>query len=120
MQADRFDPERGKAIHWMTSIVRHIAIDMVRHNTTRPERAIDLDDVEIPVGPHGTDALDIERCMDGLDALQARAIHLAMQFGLSHSELATTLKQPLGTLKSAIRRGLLKLRSCLEGEPSHA
>ena len=119
-QAGRYDPLRGSPMHWMTSIVRHVSIDAVRHYASIPEEGTDLAEVEIPVAPRGTDALDLARCMERLDALQARAIHLAMHFGLSHSEIAATLGQPLGTVKSAIRRGLAKLRSCLEVEPSNA
>jgi RNA polymerase sigma-70 factor (ECF subfamily) len=74
---------------------------------------------------HAADPLDqltqsaeasaLARCLSLLDSQQRQSIALAFQHGLSHSELASHLQQPLGTIKTWIRRGLERLRSCLDG-----
>jgi RNA polymerase sigma-70 factor (ECF subfamily) len=63
----------------------------------------------------GREAALVENCMQGLDADQRQTISLAFFHGLSHSEVAGHLHKPLGTVKTHIRRGLLKLKGCLEG-----
>ena len=60
------------------------------------------------------DQLKIERCMKGLGGEQLQTISLAFYHGLSHSEVAEHLGRPLGTVKTHIRRGLQKLKGCLE------
>ena len=55
----------------------------------------------------------INRCFDRLDAPQRQAIECAFYDGLSHSEISTKLSRPLGTIKTQIRTGLLRLRECL-------
>jgi RNA polymerase sigma-70 factor (ECF subfamily) len=62
----------------------------------------------------GADALAVKDCVDALEPVQKQAIALAFFQGLSHSELAQHLRQPLGTVKSWVRRGLERLRSCLD------
>jgi RNA polymerase sigma-70 factor (ECF subfamily) len=104
---------------WMTSIVRNRCLDWLRRPA--PEVADeDLDEVESAnPGPlaeleRAKDARALARCLAGLDAKQRQAIALAFYDGLSHAELASRLRQPLGTVKTWVRRGLLKLKSCLE------
>jgi len=70
-------------------------------------------------GPHdrlaaARDQARVERCMKGLDAEQKQTIALAFFHGLTHSEVADHLGRPLGTVKTHIRRGLQKLKGCLE------
>ena len=60
------------------------------------------------------DTAALGRCLRGLDARQRQAIALAFYEGLSHAELAHHLRQPLGTVKTWVRRGLARLRACLE------
>jgi RNA polymerase sigma-70 factor, ECF subfamily len=56
----------------------------------------------------------VRDCIDGLDAGPKQAIALAFFQGLSHGELAAHLREPLGTVKSWVRRGLERLRGCLD------
>jgi RNA polymerase sigma-70 factor (ECF subfamily) len=59
-------------------------------------------------------AKSVRHCIDALDGAQKQAIALAFYQGLSHAELAHHLREPLGTVKSWIRRGLERLKHCLE------
>jgi RNA polymerase sigma-70 factor, ECF subfamily len=65
----------------------------------------------------GREAAQVENCMQGLEADQRQTISLAFFHGLSHSEVASHLGRPLGTIKTHIRRGLMRLKGCLEGAP---
>ena len=62
----------------------------------------------------GADTSAVRNCVEALDAGQKQAIALAFFQGLSHSELSRQLRQPLGTVKSWVRRGLERLRDCLD------
>ncbi|MFN0161189.1 MAG: sigma-70 family RNA polymerase sigma factor [Burkholderiales bacterium] len=106
---------------WMTSIVRNRSLDWLR----RPNFEDATDDntvfeaAESPEpGPlaqleSSTEAGAIARCLGGLEEKQRRAISMAFFDGLTHVELAEKLDQPLGTVKTWVRRGLLKLKDCL-------
>ena len=110
----QYDPEKGPPIHWMSGIVRHICIDMLRSNASRLQTSPELEEIERLVPPHDIVAVDIDRCLRRLDAMQSKAILMAFYLGLSHAELAKTFAVPLGTMKSTIRRGLAKLKECLD------
>ncbi|WP_181706602.1 sigma-70 family RNA polymerase sigma factor [Chthonobacter rhizosphaerae] len=119
-KAAGFDPARGRADTWMFAILRHRAL-----NVLRGEARNDLVDDFEPLGlaDDGPDAEAIvaalseagalRRCLERLDPVRRQAVVLAYTHGLSHGELAGRLGQPLGTVKSWIRRGLLVLRECL-------
>ena len=111
---------------WMTSIVRNRCLGWLR----RPNLEVALDplgeDSEDPLeripsddpGPldrlaHLNDAKALAECLGRLEAKQRQAITLAFFDGLSHSELASHMRQPLGTVKTWVRRGLERLRGCL-------
>ena len=109
---------------WMASIVRNRALDWLRR--ANPE-VIDVDGEIIGAvasdGPGPLAALErvrdgsaLARCLGELEAKQRQAILLAFHQGLSHSELAAHLRQPLGTVKTWVRRGLAKLKACFGGE----
>ena len=118
--AARYDPVRGAAMPWLTTLVRHAAIDRRRRAVARgaylgaPDSAL-----EHLAAPETTDrgvtlsALDL--CLQGLEPVQRRAILLAYTQGHTHEELSALLRTPLGTIKSWIRRGLERLRKCLDG-----
>jgi RNA polymerase sigma-70 factor (ECF subfamily) len=104
---------------WMTSIVRNRCLDWLR----RPAPEVfseTLEELESSnPGPlaeleRAKDAQALARCLGALEARQRQAIALAFYDGLSHADLASHLRQPLGTVKTWVRRGLLRLKSCLE------
>jgi RNA polymerase sigma-70 factor (ECF subfamily) len=111
---------KGAPTTWMAAIVRNRSLDLVR----RTREAPDVDDalssqlVDESARPAEdaeahAEARTLERCLKELDAEQRQSIALAFFHGLTHSELAAHLRRPLGTVKTHVRRGLLKLRECL-------
>lgn len=114
---------KSQPLTWLTSIVRNRCLDRLRR---REIETTTMDDEEDGVaiaaeGPTplemllaGADARAVRTCVEALDAGQKQAIALAFYQGLTHSELARHLKQPLGTVKSWVRRGLERLRTCLD------
>lgn len=118
-RAGDYRPDRGSAMAWMASIVRNRALDVLR----RPDAEDRLEDDDVhesdAPGPleqvlRGAEARALLKCLERLDARGREAVTLAFFQGLAHAELAQRLKQPLGTVKSWIRRSLLQLRGCLE------
>jgi len=107
---------------WMSSIVRNRCLDWLRRpgfEVADPDDAIASATPSDVAGPlaeleRAADAAAIARCLKTLEAKQRQAIALAFYDGLSHSELARHLQEPLGTVKTWVRRGLLRLKSCLE------
>jgi RNA polymerase sigma-70 factor (ECF subfamily) len=115
---------KSQPMTWMTSIVRNRALDWLRrprHEETRED--YDLlaagvhDDAAGPLEQlaQAAEARALAHCLGGLEGQQRQSIALAFQHGLSHSEIASHLKQPLGTVKTWIRRGLERLKGCLTG-----
>jgi RNA polymerase sigma factor, sigma-70 family len=118
--AARYAQAKSAPTTWMTAIVRNRSLDVVRR--TREEPDIDDQLSANLVDESATPARDAERraeahtlreCMRELEPEQRQSIALAFDHGLSHSELAQHLRRPLGTVKTHIRRGLLRLRECL-------
>jgi RNA polymerase sigma-70 factor (ECF subfamily) len=105
---------------WMTSIVRNRCLDWLRKpNPVAPDEELVKELESDNPGPlarleQARDTAALGRCLRGLDARQRQAIALAFYEGLSHAELARHLRQPLGTVKTWVRRGLARLRACLE------
>jgi RNA polymerase sigma-70 factor (ECF subfamily) len=119
-RAKQFDPERGSARVWITTVVRNRALNLIR-DSARLELH-DADTLE-SLGEREADAeiayagladiAALKHCLSALEAPRRRAILLCYVTGLSHGEVAATLKAPLGTVKAWIRRGLVSLQECM-------
>jgi RNA polymerase sigma-70 factor (ECF subfamily) len=121
--AAQYDASRGPFLPWLLTMARHRALDTLRLKSERQRRREDQTE-EVPavcVTPQFEKQLDEKRravqvreLMSSLQPQQKRAIELAYFEGLSHTEIAATLKEPLGTVKSWIRNGLMRLREGLQ------
>lgn len=132
--AQSFDATLSQPLTWLTSIARNRAIDSLRRRQSEPQTVSRFtapagsDDEEhdllqdlasADAGPldllsQAADARALGLCMQGLSGEQQQSLALAFYQGLSHAEVADHLRQPLGTVKSWVRRGLLALKQCLE------
>ena len=122
--AAAYDAERGPFVPWLLTLARNRALDHLRLKSERQRRREDQTDELPPVmaaPPEYEEEIDDRRrfervrsLMGGLLPQQKRAIELAYFEGLSHSEIAEKLKEPLGTVKSWIRNGLLRLKEGLQ------
>ena len=108
-----FDSSRGKLGPWLAVIARNRAIDFLRKR--RPET--DIDDVVVSVEPDLAEEAQRARAMEkvrgvlsGMPSPQRSALEMAYFEGLSHSEISAKTGEPLGTIKTRIRAGLLALR----------
>ena len=133
--ARSFDAAQSQPLTWLTSIARNRAIDSLRRVQTQPKfqaagsaaGSSDLEDEDVydtvadaAPGPldllsRATDARAVTQCMEKLSPLQRQSVALAFYQGLSHAEVAEQLRQPLGTVKSWVRRALMTLKACLQG-----
>ncbi len=123
--AASYQPHLAAPMTWMTTIVRNKAFDMLRKVTDTVEIDNDSFDKEVMDALESQDPTPLEslqltddakalaRCFSRLEGLHRQAIALAFYHDLSHSEVAEQLKQPLGTIKTWIRRGLERLKLCL-------
>lgn len=118
--ASQYDAGLSAPMTWMVSITRNKAIDQLRKHREEPlsdEQAMALFDptpsAHEQLETH-RDVTALQRCLDTLEGMQRQSIVTAYFQGASHSELVTQLAAPLGTVKSWIRRGMERLRRCLE------
>ena len=120
--AARFDPERGNADGWLISLVRYRALDIARRQVREqpgleiPEQ-VDPDPDALSMMMSGAEGRALKLCLDQIDASRRSLVVLSFINGLTQSQIAEKLGQPLGTVKSTIRRVLLSLRACLEQTP---
>lgn len=118
--AQRFDPARGSARAWLTTIVRNRALNMLRDG----QRLTLVGDDDLHRHGDGeshaetafaaldeTDAL--KHCLGQLEEQRRKSILLAYVLGYSHGEIAAKLNAPIGTVKAWIRRGVIALQECL-------
>jgi RNA polymerase sigma-70 factor (ECF subfamily) len=124
--ASKYSSALSAPMTWMTSIVRNRCLDWLR----RPNLELVVEDGEDggnPIDAHASEvpgpldelsrsseARTLANCLSRLEAKQRQAVMLAFYDGLSHSELAAHLREPLGTVKTWVRRGLMQLKGCLE------
>src|SRR6266568_3747228 len=117
--ASRFDPARGSAASWALTIAHRRAVDRVRSVTAGSRReqkaAPDLipdDDVAETVAAT-LDHQRVRRCLDGLTELQRESVRLAYYGGYTYPQVAQLLGVALGTVKTRIRDGLIRMRDCM-------
>jgi len=122
-RAGQFEPGRGSAWGWLIAIARYRAIDLRRREGRMPaETGADLDviaaeDDSVDAAAFGFGERTtrmLTHCLGTLQPRQRECIALAFQGGLTHAEVSTQIGEPLGSVKSWIRRGLAALKRCLE------
>jgi RNA polymerase sigma-70 factor (ECF subfamily) len=125
--APRFDPARGSAAGWLTMIARSRALDLVRARGRRDRitasAAAEQPDASPAMGnwrsdpagtvDHAERRVHVREALANLSPPQRQAIELAYFEGLSQSEIAERLQEPLGTIKTRVRLGMQKLRETL-------
>ncbi|MDI3417788.1 sigma-70 family RNA polymerase sigma factor [Streptomyces luteolus] len=119
--AARFRPDRGSAMNWVLTLAHRRAVDRIRSVQARVEReqkAALLD--RVPEYDEVTEQVEtrleqqrVRRCLGALTKLQREAVTLAYYRGLTSREAAELLTLPLGTVKTRLRDGLIRLRDCL-------
>ncbi|MGO9639793.1 MAG: sigma-70 family RNA polymerase sigma factor [Candidatus Acidiferrales bacterium] len=123
--ADRYRASRGPLEPWLFTMARNRALDYLRLKREKQRRREDSYELDMPdsvSAPNPEAFIDATRradrvraCMGELPEPQRRAIELAFFEGMTHSEIAAALAEPLGTVKSWIRNGLIHLREALGG-----
>ncbi len=126
-QAGSYSAGLAAPMTWLISVVRNKALDWLRQHKaeTQSTGRLEQGDDERVLGAGERDdpltlllrasaGLHIQHCMAGLEATQRQSVALAFYDGLSHAELAVHLRTPLGTVKAWVRRGMDKLKKCLE------
>ncbi|MBC6460383.1 sigma-70 family RNA polymerase sigma factor [Actinomadura sp. HBU206391] len=119
--AARFDPERGGAMAWIMTLAHRRAVDRVRSAQAAGEREerVARRSAEVPydeVAESVENRLErerVRRCLGGLTDLQRESVALAYYGGYTHREVAGLLSVPLGTVKTRMRDGLIRMRDCL-------
>lgn len=124
--AGSYEAAKSQPMTWLTAIVRNRCLDQLRRReldtVTMTNDDDDSKEFDLPSGDPspvemllaGAEARSVRNCVETLDGGPKQAIALAFYQGLSHAELADHMRQPLGTVKSWVRRGLERLKSCLD------
>ena len=121
-KAADFDPNRASPMTWLIAITRNRAIDRLRaaRQSRRMEpidNAAEVADSAVTADNALESAQDharLHRCLEGLEARERNALRGAFFDGNTYEDLAARMSVPLGTMKSWIRRAMIKLKSCLE------
>ena len=127
--ASRYDPARGTVVAWLLNMARTRAIDRLRARRARPDRAgLESEHAWSALPATSADPLEaldtardaarVRQALQRLPLIQRVAIELAYFEGLTQTEIAARLEEPLGTVKTRIRVALLKLRDALSGSGS--
>ena len=117
-----FDPQRGVSpITWLSTLARNRAIDRLRASKAHLSRPLEFAVETVDTAPLASDQLEVDQshrqlsaCMGELEPEHAGYIRAAFFDGHTYASLAEAAGAPLGTMKSWVRRALLRLRSCLE------
>ena len=130
-KASTYAPDRGSVLGWLTTMTRTRALDCVRSRTRRTNavdvasRSMGDDPVAVAAAAASPSEVvelaeradAVNSAMASLSGLQRDAIELAFFEGLTHTEIAERLREPLGTIKTRIRLGMQKLRDVLRDVP---
>jgi RNA polymerase sigma-70 factor (ECF subfamily) len=116
--ATRFDPTRGSASSWMLTMAHRRAVDRVRASQAGRDRDLKIGVRDLEPGYDSvTESVEIriehervERALGRLTELQSQAVRLAYYGGYTHSEVAAMLGVPIGTVKTRLRDGMIRLR----------
>ena len=115
--ASRYDPSMGKEATFIATIARRRLIDRVRASRRRPETeeyddtlSVDPETADQNAGAVAVDIATAERALAQLGEEQRTILLLGIVEGMTHSEIATATGKPLGTVKTQMRRALIKLR----------
>ncbi len=118
--ASRFDPAKGSAAAWALTIAHRRAVDRVRSenaSSRREQKAVFEDATEggnvAEIVEASLDRQRVNRCLDSLTDLQRESIKLAYYGGYSYPEVSQLLGVALGTVKTRIRDGLIRMRDCM-------
>lgn len=119
--ASRFDPERGSPLSWLLTITHRKAVDRVRAAEAASRRDITYHQQNQPVDHDSTaeaahaslEAHRVRSALSHLTEVQREAVSLAYLGGYTHTEVATMLDLPVGTAKTRIRDGLIRLRDAM-------
>jgi len=117
--ASRFDPSRGSAATWVMTMAHRRAIDRVRSEAAAADREQRAAHADIPADEvaetveASLEAERVRRCLDGLTDLQRESITLAYYNGYTYPQVAALLGTALGTIKTRIRDGMIRLRDCM-------
>ncbi|QIX97878.1 RNA polymerase sigma factor [Cedecea sp. FDAARGOS_727] len=120
-RASGYDPALSSPVTWLTHIVRNRCIDWLRSGQSRAANQEDVLSDQTPDVEEQQDngwcdeqqASRLRGCLDGLSSEQRQSVVLAYYQGMSHGDIADWLQQPLGTVKSWIRRALDHLKDCV-------
>ncbi len=121
-QARNFDPDRGRPSSWLITIARNRAIDRLRSTRWNRQEQTPLQEVmpflaETDTPEHSASAYEqqklVRTALAQLNADQRQLIEIAFFSGLTHQQISATLNLPLGTVKTRIRAGMMKLRELL-------
>jgi RNA polymerase sigma-70 factor, ECF subfamily len=120
--AARFDPAAGSGAAWIMTLAHRRAVDRVRSEHSAAQRelraavaSVDYDEVAEAVEVN-LDHERVRRCLTSLTELQREAVTLAYYRGYTYREVAELLGVAVGTIKTRMRDGLIRLRDCLEVE----
>jgi RNA polymerase sigma factor (sigma-70 family) len=119
-KADRFEPVKASPITWLSVVTRNTAVDRLRRRNAAPEDLSEAAEVEddrpsaFTLLAEAQDATRLYHCLETLDNRAQAMIRSAFLEGANYPQLAKREGVPLGTMKSWIRRGLQRLRLCLE------
>lgn len=127
-RAGSYSPQTSQPMTWMTAIVRNRCLDHLRSNTRHQADSLDdetgagarVKDIAtdqpsaLTLLEQASEAMQVRACLETIEGSQRQSLALAFYQGMSHAEVADHLKAPIGSVKAWIRRGLMRIKRCLE------